>query len=120
MAAGDQFYRASLAVKRRFIKNKAGALHLRVTSEYRPDPNSFHGKNRAIDVSGSTRNLSRFFKAFAPLAQGKGVRELFYDPEGAYDNGRRIPPIGGHRDHVHIAFDPAPRPLALANGSGET
>lgn len=119
MAAGDQFYRASLAVKRRFIKNKAGALHLRVTSEYRPDPNSFHGKNRAIDVGGSARNMSRFFKAFAPLAQGKGVRELFYDPEGAYDNGRRIPPIGGHRDHVHIAFDPAPRPRALANGSGE-
>lgn len=36
------------------------------------------------------------------------MRELFYDPEGTYDNGRRIPAIGGHSDHVHIAFDPPP------------
>lgn len=33
-----------------------------------------------------------------------GVRELFYDPRGAYDEGRWIAPIGGHSDHVHVSF----------------
>jgi hypothetical protein len=32
-----------------------------------------------------------------------GLRELFYDPLGAIKNGKQIAPIGGHRDHVHIA-----------------
>lgn len=109
MAAGDQFYHASLPVKRQFIRRKAGECGLTVTSENRQDPNSFHGRGRAIDVSGSPNGMSEFFRAFAPLAaNGKGVRELFYDPEGAYDNGQRIPAIGDHSDHVHIAFDPPP------------
>lgn len=29
--------------------------------------------------------------------------ELFYDPLGAWDNGKRIAPIGGHSDHVHLS-----------------
>lgn len=35
---------------------------------------------------------------------GSGVRELFYDPLGAYDEGNWINPIGGHDDHVHVSF----------------
>lgn len=44
---------------------------------------------------------------------GKGFspRELFYDPLGAWDNGQRIAPIGGHSDHVHAAFDSAQQVL---------
>jgi hypothetical protein len=36
---------------------------------------------------------------------GKGIEELFYDPLGAIKNGKPIPAIGGHRDHVHFASD---------------
>ncbi|SFR85636.1 hypothetical protein SAMN04487846_0005 [Microbacterium sp. cf046] len=107
--AGDQFLNATLEVKRKFIRRKAGEMGLTVTSEYRNDPNSFHGKNRAIDVAGAPAAMARFFRAFEPLArEKKGVRELFYDPVGAWDNFQRIPPVGGHSDHVHIAFDPPP------------
>jgi hypothetical protein len=30
--------------------------------------------------------------------------ELFYDPEGGMKHGRNIGSIGGHRDHVHLAY----------------
>ena len=106
---GEQFLNATLEVKRSFIKRKAAELGLTVTSEYRNDPNSFHGQHRAIDVAGSASEMAAFFRAFEPLARGrKGVRELFYDPLGGWDNFQKIPAIGGHSDHVHIAFDPPP------------
>lgn len=45
----------------------------------------------------------------SPMAAGgkgssDGIRELFYDPAGAYDEGNWINPIGGHSDHVHASF----------------
>jgi len=40
---------------------------------------------------------------------GKGVEELFYDPLGAYDGGKKIAPVGNHDDHIHLA---APTQLA--------
>lgn len=40
-----------------------------------------------------------------PVTRKGGVREAFYDPIGAYDEGRWIHPIGGHSDHVHLSFD---------------
>ena len=30
--------------------------------------------------------------------------ELFYDPMGGIKHGRNIGAIGGHGDHVHIAY----------------
>lgn len=58
----------------------------------------------------------------APAAQGgAGIRELFYDPLGAYDEGNWINPIGGHSDHVHASFgDPqaALYGIRLANQMG--
>lgn len=42
----------------------------------------------------------------APATAG-GIRELFYDPAGAYDEGKWISPIGGHGDHVHVSFGDA-------------
>lgn len=33
------------------------------------------------------------------------IKELFYDPQGGWKNGSRIPAIGGHSDHVHVAAE---------------
>lgn len=35
--------------------------------------------------------------------KGSGIKELFYDPQGAWKGTTRIPKIGGHTDHVHVA-----------------
>jgi hypothetical protein len=34
---------------------------------------------------------------------GSGIKELFYDPQGAWKGTTRIPAIGGHSNHVHVA-----------------
>lgn len=40
-------------------------------------------------------------------AQGLSpLKELFYGPQGGWKNQVRIPPIGGHSDHVHVAAGP--------------
>jgi hypothetical protein len=43
----------------------------------------------------------------APTTQGsqyagEQVREVFYDPEGSWDEGKFSGPIGGHSDHIHV------------------
>lgn len=41
--------------------------------------------------------------------KGQGLsplRELFYDPQGGWDDGRKIAAIGGHSNHVHVAAGP--------------
>ena len=35
--------------------------------------------------------------------KGSGIKELFYDPQGAWKGTTRIPAIGGHGNHVHVA-----------------
>ncbi len=65
--------------------------------------NSWHYKGRAADVAGSGDQMAAFFDA-ALAKYGKNLLELFYDPRGAIKNGARIPAIGGHGDHVHIAL----------------
>lgn len=65
--------------------------------------NSWHYKGRAADVAGSPAQMAAFFNA-ALARYGSNLLELFYDPLGAIDNGHRIPAIGGHSDHVHIAL----------------
>jgi hypothetical protein len=59
----------------------------------------------------------------APTGMGGGFNpaELFYDPMGAYKNGQRIAPIGGHGKHIHAAFTQANqmrRAIALAQRLG--
>jgi hypothetical protein len=52
---------------------------------------------------------------------GFNPAELFYDPLGAFKNGQKIAPIGGHSDHVHAAFQNAQqvrRAIALARQLG--
>jgi hypothetical protein len=64
---------------------------------------------RPADPDSSVRNaLARYGSAPVPArgggGGGGGVRELFYDPAGAYDEGKWIAPIGGHDDHVHVSY----------------
>lgn len=63
-------------------------------------PGSYHYQARAIDVAGSPSAMARFYRYF----QGKSPTELFYDPLGGIKYGQSIGAIGGHGDHVHVAF----------------
>ena len=63
-------------------------------------PGSYHYQGRAIDVAGPPPSMAAFYVEFA----GTMPTELFYDPLGAIKHGAPIPPIGGHTDHVHIAY----------------
>lgn len=61
---------------------------------------SYHYQGRAADVAGSPAQMAKFFD----LLHNTRPTELFYDPRGAVKNGSDIAPIGGHSDHVHVAF----------------
>lgn len=71
------------------------------------------GQGRQPDytnVFSALRSANQPQASTAPpaLAGNTGARkgsleELFYDPLGAIKRGQRIPAIGGHDDHVHIA-----------------
>ncbi|MBI5542718.1 MAG: peptidoglycan-binding protein [Deltaproteobacteria bacterium] len=80
----------------------AESMGLRVTSYMggRHAPNSYHYSGRAIDVAGSREAMSRFYRTMAQ----SNPTELFYDPMGGIKRGRSVGALGGHRDHVHIAF----------------
>lgn len=66
-------------------------------------PPSWHYQGRAIDVSGDSDKLKKFNELVA-RRYGKRVKELFYDPGISLDSGKKISPIGGHSDHVHVAM----------------
>lgn len=61
---------------------------------------SYHYQGRAVDVAGSPAQMAKFFD----VLHNTRPTELFYDPKGAVKNGSDIAPIGGHSDHVHVAF----------------
>ncbi|HEY3449676.1 MAG TPA: peptidoglycan-binding protein [Myxococcales bacterium] len=63
-------------------------------------PNSYHYSGRAIDVAGSPAAMARFYR----YMESSRPTEMFYDPIGGIKNGNDIGAIGGHRDHVHLAF----------------
>lgn len=88
--------------KLNYAEQTARAFGLRITSTTggHHAPNSYHYVGRAVDVAGSPANMARFYRHMAQFAP----TELFYDPMGGMKNGRNIGAIGGHRDHVHIAF----------------
>jgi len=80
----------------------ARSLGLRITSTSggRHAPRSYHYQGRAFDAAGSPGAMRQFYRDMA----GTNPTELFYDPAGGIKNGRNIGAIGGHRDHVHIAY----------------
>jgi hypothetical protein len=81
---------------------RARQLGLRVTSTTggRHAPNSYHYLGRAADVAGSPSAMRQFYREMSHTSP----TELFYDPEGGMKHGRNIGAIGGHRDHVHVAY----------------
>jgi hypothetical protein len=78
------------------------------TTGGRHAPGSYHYAGRAVDVSNgvNTREQMAFARRMASQF-GASIKELFYDPLGwSIKNGRRAPyTIGGHSDHVHVAFN---------------
>lgn len=83
-------------------RSRAQELGLRITSTTggRHAPGSYHYSGRAFDAAGSHSQMSQFYREMS----GTNPTELFYDPSGGMKHGRNIGAIGGHRDHVHIAY----------------
>jgi hypothetical protein len=81
---------------------RARELGLRITSTTggRHAPRSYHYQGRAFDAAGSHSQMSQFYREMART----NPTELFYDPMGGIKHGRNIGPIGGHGNHVHIAY----------------
>lgn len=98
----DQLLRAHGGSQLSDAMSTARGMGLRITSTTggRHAPGSYHYRGRAFDAAGSHAQMSRFYRAMA----GTNPTELFYDPVGGIKHGRNIGPIGGHRDHVHIAY----------------
>lgn len=81
---------------------RAQDLGLRITSTTggRHAARSYHYQGRAFDAAGSHSAMSKFYREMA----GTNPTELFYDPSGGIKHGRSVGAIGGHRDHVHVAY----------------
>lgn len=81
---------------------RAKELGLRITSTTggRHAPRSYHYQGRAFDAAGSHKAMSQFYSEMAKT----NPTELFYDPSGGIKHGRSIGAIGGHGDHVHLAY----------------
>lgn len=81
---------------------RAQELGLRITSTTggRHAPGSYHYQGRAIDVGGSASGMRQFYREMSRT----NPTELFYDPMGGMKHGRNIGAIGGHGNHVHVAY----------------
>lgn len=93
---------SSNSAKLAYAKRMAPKFGLVITSTSggTHTPTSYHYRGRAIDVAGSRRDMARYYKAMKRLRP----TELFYDPLGGIKYGHEIGAIGGHGDHVHVAF----------------
>lgn len=101
-AGGGAPVNGSRSQKLSYAKQHAVAIGLRITSTTggKHAPNSYHYSGRAVDVAGSASKMRQFYwdmHAMRPT-------ELFYDPCGGVKHGQDIGAIGGHNDHVHVAF----------------
>jgi hypothetical protein len=98
----DQLLRAHGGSQLSSAKSRAQEIGLRITSTTggRHAPHSYHYQGRAFDAAGSHRQMSQFYREMA----GTHPTELFYDPMGGIKHGRNIGAIGGHGNHVHIAY----------------
>lgn len=85
-----------------YASNLARSMGLTITSTTggKHAPGSYHYQGRAIDVAGSPAQMAKFYDAL----RNTRPTELFYDPRGGIKNGNQIGAIGGHGDHVHVAF----------------
>lgn len=62
-------------------------------------------QRQSVSYSGGTPTPPAAAVAATGGDSGGALRELFYDPLGAYDEGKFISPIGGHTDHVHASIN---------------
>ena len=81
---------------------RAKELGLRITSTTggKHAPHSYHYAGRAFDAAGSKAAMTQFYREMSKT----NPTELFYDPMGGMKHGRNIGAIGGHGDHVHLAY----------------
>jgi len=81
---------------------RARELGLQITSttggQHAKD--SLHYAGRAIDFAGSVYAMRELYRELSQT----NPAELFYDPMGGIKDGHNIGAIGGHRDHVHVAY----------------
>jgi hypothetical protein len=82
--------------------NRAKQLGLTITATTNGKhvPTSYHYLGRAIDAAGAPSAMREFYTEMAQTHP----TELFYDPMGGIKNGRQIGAIGGHGNHVHLAY----------------
>ncbi len=82
--------------------HRAQELGLRITATTngKHAPHSYHYLGRAVDVAGSRSAMREFYTEMSHTHP----TELFYDPMGGIKNGRQIGAIGGHSNHVHVAY----------------
>lgn len=95
------------------IEAEAAKFGLRLSSGHRsPAQNaraggaagSYHLTDRARDFSGPPDKMLAFAK-HVNERYGPELSELFFDPWGGLKNGQALRgPIGGHNDHVHVAY----------------
>jgi len=82
--------------------SRAKELGLRITSTTggKHAPHSYHYRGRAFDAAGSRSAMTQFYREMSATHP----TELFYDPMGGIKHGRNIGAIGGHGNHVHLAY----------------
>ena len=82
--------------------HRARELGLRITSTTggKHARHSYHYAGRAIDFAGAASAMREFYREMSHTHP----TELFYDPMGGMKHGHNIGAIGGHRNHVHVAY----------------
>ena len=85
-----------------FWMSRARQLGLRITSTTggKHARRSYHYSGRAFDAAGSHSAMRQLYREVARTRP----TELFYDRIGGIKHGRSIGAIGGHRNHIHVAF----------------
>ena len=82
------------------IRARQLGLHVNSTTGGQHAPRSYHYQGRAIDFGGSPASMRQFYREMSRT----NPTELFYDPMGGIKHGRQIGAIGGHGNHVHLAY----------------
>lgn len=102
MDAVNQARRMGLTVSEQSgIGDKVDPVHVKDSYHYQLYPGTKW--DRASDISGTPKQMAAYYR-WAQGRFGNHITEMFYDPLGGIKNGKQIGAIGGHSDHVHIAF----------------
>lgn len=75
-------------------------LHITATTNGHHVKTSYHYRGRAFDAAGSPTAMRQFYREMSHTHP----TELFYDPMGGIKNGHQIGAVGGHGNHVHLAY----------------